>query len=264
MQADSHHIRKRFSQNFLEDQNVIEKIVDIINPQKSDYIIEIGPGKGALTVPIFKSVDKLNVIEIDKDLTKLLKKNIGDKNLIIHEHDALKFDYSNFKHTNLRLIGNLPYRISTPLLFHLLSYKDIIKNMFFMLQKEVVERICAKSGTKEYGRLSVMLQYYCDAELMLIIKPDAFFPSPKVDSAIVKITPLSEAKYELLNDKSFKIIVREAFSQRRKTIRNSLKTFLNETEIKAAGIDTNVRAENLEIKDFVKLSNLYQKKARDN
>ena len=133
-----------------------------------------------------------------------------------------------------------------------------------MLQKEVVERICAKSGTKEYGRLSVMLQYYCDAELMLIIKPDAFFPSPKVDSAIVKITPLSEAKYELLNDKSFKIIVREAFSQRRKTIRNSLKTFLNETEIKAAGIDTNVRAENLEIKDFVKLSNLYQKKARDN
>ena len=170
------------------------------------------------------------------------------------------FDYSKFKNRNLRLIGNLPYNISTPLLFYLLSYKNIIKNMFFMLQKEVVERICARPGTKEYGRLSVMIQHCCEVESMLEIKPDAFYPSPNVDSAIVKITPLSKTKYKLINDENFKTIVREAFSQRRKTIRNALKMFLNEDDIKAAGIDANVRAEKLEIKDFVELSNLYQVK----
>jgi len=257
MQTDLHHIRKRFSQNFLEDQSVIENIVNIINPQKNDHIIEIGPGKGALTIPIFNNVKKLNVIEIDKDLVKLLRRNIGDKNLIIHEHDALKFDYSKFKHSNLKLIGNLPYNISTPLLFHLLSYKDKIKNMFFMLQKEVVERICAKPGTKEYGRLSVMLQYYCDVESMLIIKPEAFYPSPKVDSSIVKITPRQEPKYQLFNEDCFEKIVKAAFSQRRKTLYNGLKKYLDETDIKKIGIPQNERAEKLEVKDFVKLSNLY-------
>ncbi len=257
MQTDLHHIRKRFSQNFLEDQSVIENIVNIINPQKNDHIIEIGPGKGALTIPIFNNVKKLNVIEIDKDLVKLLRRNIGDKNLIIHEHDALKFDYSKFKHSNLKLIGNLPYNISTPLLFHLLSYKDKIKNMFFMLQKEVVERICAKPGTKEYGRLSVMLQYYCDVESMLIIKPEAFYPSPKVDSSIVKITPRQEPKYQLFNEDCFEKIVKAAFSQRRKTLYNGLKKYLDETDIKKIGIPQNERAEKLEVEDFVKLSNLY-------
>ena len=257
MQTDLHHIRKRFSQNFLEDQSVIENIVNIINPQKNDHIIEIGPGKGALTIPIFNNVKKLNVIEIDKDLVKLLRRNIGDKNLIIHEHDALKFDYSKFKHSNLKLIGNLPYNISTPLLFHLLSYKDKIKNMFFMLQKEVVERICAKPGTKEYGRVSVMLQYYCDVESMLIIKPEAFYPSPKVDSSIVKITPRQEPKYQLFNEDCFEKIVKAAFSQRRKTLYNGLKKYLDETDIKKIGIPQNERAEKLEVKDFVKLSNLY-------
>jgi|TARA_Y100000590_G_scaffold285335_1_gene321109 16S rRNA (adenine1518-N6/adenine1519-N6)-dimethyltransferase len=259
MQTDSHNIRKRFSQNFLKDQNVIEKIVSIINPQKNDYIVEIGPGKGALTIPIFKSVSKLNVIEIDKDLVKLLRKNIKDESFIIHEDDAMKFNYLKFKNSELRLVGNLPYNISTPLLFHLLSYKDVIKNMYFMLQKEVVERICAKSGTKKYGRLSVMLQCYCDVESMLIIKPDAFYPSPKVESAIIKITPLSKPKYNLLNDKSFSLIVKEAFSQRRKTIRNSLKKFLNEIDIREIDIQPSARAENLSIKDFINLSNLYQK-----
>tara|TARA_B100001778_G_scaffold334877_1_gene348546 strand:- start:5960 stop:6745 length:786 start_codon:yes stop_codon:yes gene_type:complete len=260
MQSDSHYLKKRFSQNFLEDKSVIEKIINIINPEKSDHLIEIGPGKGALTVPIIKFVKKIDVIEIDKQLVKLLKDNIDDKKLTIHEYDALKFDYSKFKNRNLRLIGNLPYNISTPLLFYLLSYKNIIKNMFFMLQKEVVERICARPGTKEYGRLSVMIQYCCEVESMLEIKPDAFYPSPNVDSAIVKITPLSKTKYKLINDENFKTIVREAFSQRRKTIRNALKMFLNEDDIKAAGIDANVRAEKLEIKDFVELSNLYQVK----
>ncbi len=257
MRTDSYHIKKRFSQNFLQDQIVIENIVNIIDPQKNDYIVEIGPGKGALTIPILNNVEKLNVIEIDKDLVKLLKRNINDRNLIIHEHDALKFDYSKFKHSNLKLIGNLPYNISTPLLFHLLSYKDKIKNMFFMLQKEVVERICAKSGTKEYGRLSVMLQYYCDVESVLIIKPDAFYPSPKVDSSMVKITPRQEPKYQLFNEGCFEKIVKAAFSQRRKTLHNGLKKYLDEADIKKIGIPKNERAEKLEVEDFVKLSNLY-------
>ena len=257
MQTDSHHIRKRFSQNFLKDHNVIENIVNIINPQKNDHIIEIGPGKGALTIPILNYVKKLNVIEIDKDLVRLLSRNINDKNLIIHECDALKFDYSKFKNSNLRLIGNLPYNISTPLLFHLLSYKEKIKNMLFMLQKEVAKRICAKSGTKEYGRLSVMLQYYCDVESMLIIKPDAFYPSPKVDSSIVKITPRQEPKYQLFNENCFEKIVRAAFSQRRKTLYNGLRKYLDEADIKKIGIPHNERAEKLEVEDFVKLSNLY-------
>ena len=263
MHKDSHHIRKRFSQNFLQDQSVIENIIDIIYPQKNDHIIEIGPGKGALTIPIFNNVEKLNVIEIDKDLVKFLRRNIDDKNLVIHEYDALKFDYSKFKHSNLKLIGNLPYNISTPLLFHLLSYKNKIKNMFFMLQKEVVERICAKSGTKEYGRLSVMLQYYCDVESMLIIKPEAFYPNPKVDSSIIKITPRKKPKYQLLDENSFEKIVKAAFSQRRKTLFNGLKKYLNESEIKKIGIPKNERAEKLEVEDFVKLSNLYYQSNTD-
>ena len=264
MQIDSHHIRKRFSQNFLEDQIIIDKIVNLINPQKDDFIIEIGPGKGALTIPILKYVKNFNAIEIDRELVRLLKEKIKNEEFVVYENDALKFDYSKFKNKNIRLIGNLPYNISTPLLFHLLSYKKIIKNMFFMLQKEVVERICAKPNSKKYGRLSVILQYYCDVESMLIIKPDAFNPSPKVDSAIIKITPLSNTKYDLYSNESFKIIVREAFSQRRKTIRNALKIFLNKNDISELGIDGNLRAENLQIKDFVTLSNQYQKKLLKN
>ena len=255
--APAHKARKRFGQHFLSDQTIIKQIINIINPQKHDHIIEIGPGKGALTIPIIKSIDKLNVIEIDKDLVNFLKKNIDSELLIIHENDALKFNYSKLNHSDLRIIGNLPYNISTPLLFHLLSYKNLIKEMLFMLQKEVVERICAKCGTKQYGRLSVTLQYYCDVESLLVIKPDAFNPSPKIDSAIIKITPLVQPRYKLNSDESFKIIVREAFSQRRKTIRNGLKNYLNEDEIEKIGIPLNERAENLHIKDFVKLSNLY-------
>ena len=252
MQTDSHNIRKRFSQNFLKDQNVIEKIVSIINPQKNDYIVEIGPGKGALTIPIFKSVSKLNVIEIDKDLVKLLRKNIKDESFIIHEDDAMKFNYLKFKNSELRLVGNLPYNISTPLLFHLLSYKDVIKNMYFMLQKEVVERICAKSGTKKYGRLSVMLQCYCDVESMLIIKPDAFYPSPKVDSAIVRLT---KKKTPIISDSEFlkfNAIVKAAFSKRRKMLRNSLSGFNFSEKIKKE-IDFTRRPETLSIDEFAKL-----------
>ncbi len=258
MKSDSHRARKRFGQNFLHDPEIIQRIIDVINPQKQNHIIEIGPGKGALTKSILERVDKLDVIEIDKDLVSALTTYQGNNNrLIIHEADALKLDFSKFNHSDLRIIGNLPYNISTPLLFHLLTYRNYINDMIFMLQKEVVDRICAESGNKQYGRLSIMLQYYCDVESLFVIKPGAFNPSPKVDSAIVKISPLPHPRYELSDHENFKMIVREAFSQRRKTIRNALKKYMDEKNIKELGIAPERRAENLQIIDFVKLANRY-------
>jgi 16S rRNA (adenine1518-N6/adenine1519-N6)-dimethyltransferase len=256
--SDHHQARKRFGQNFLHDPAIIQRIVDVINPQQQDNIIEIGPGKGALTKLILERVDNLDVIEIDRDLVNALKTNfVNDKRLMIHEADALKLDFSQFNKSDLRIIGNLPYNISTPLLFHLLSFKDCIKDMLFMLQKEVVNRICAEPGNKQYGRLSIMLQYYCDVESLFTIKPGAFSPSPKVDSAIVKLTPLRKPRYTLSDHEILQVIVREAFSQRRKTIRNSLKNYVSEESIKQLGIAPETRAENLQISDFVKLANYY-------
>ncbi|MFT5395482.1 MAG: 16S rRNA (adenine1518-N6/adenine1519-N6)-dimethyltransferase [Gammaproteobacteria bacterium] len=258
MNSDNHRARKRFGQNFLHDQSVIQRIVDSINPQEHDHIIEIGPGKGALTLPLLNRVEKLNVIEIDKDLAAGLKTNFGnEKRLTIHVADALNLDFNSFDHTDLRIVGNLPYNISTPILFHLLQYRERIKDMTFMLQKELVDRICANSGNKQYGRLSIMLQYYCDVESLFVVKPAAFTPSPKVDSAIIKLTPLPHPRYELSDHDSLKVIVRESFSQRRKTIRNSLRKYLDESTIRSAGIAPEIRAENLEISDFVKLANCY-------
>jgi 16S rRNA (adenine1518-N6/adenine1519-N6)-dimethyltransferase len=256
--SDHHQARKRFGQNFLHDPAIIQRIVGVINPQKSDHIIEIGPGKGAITELLLERVEHLDVIEIDRDLVKLLLQSFADdKRLTIHEADALKLDFSQFTHSDLRIVGNLPYNISTPLLFHLLTYRHCIKDMLFMLQKEVVDRICAKPGNKQYGRLSIMLQIYCDVESLFIIKPGAFNPSPKVDSAIVKLTPLEKPRYELHDHKSLEIIVRESFSQRRKTLRNSLKKYIDAAEIVELGIAPEIRAENLEIADFVKLANCY-------
>ena len=258
MKSDNHRARKRFGQNFLHDPAIIQRIIDVINPQKQDHIVEIGPGKGALTTPILNHVDKLDVIEIDRDLVSALTTTLNINNgLVIHEADALKLDFTQFNHSDLRIVGNLPYNISTPLLFHLLTYRDCIKDMLFMLQKEVVDRICANSGNKQYGRLSIMLQYYCDVESLFIIKPGAFTPSPKVDSAIVRLTPLSQPRYELSDHECLKVIVREAFSQRRKTIRNALKKIMDATTMEKAGIAPEMRAENLEIIDFIKLANCY-------
>lgn len=258
MNLDKHRARKRFGQNFLHDPSVIQRIVDVINPQQNDHLIEIGPGKGALTNLILERAGKLDVIEIDRDLIDVLKTSFDtNEHLKIHEADALTFDLSQFGNQNLRIVGNLPYNISTPLLFHLLTYKEYIKDMIFMLQKEVVNRICAESGNKQYGRLTIMLQCYCDVESLFTIKPGAFNPSPKVDSAIVKLTPLSKPRYALTDHESFKIIVREAFSQRRKTIRNALKKFISEPEIVKLDIAPETRAENLQISDFVKLANYY-------
>lgn len=255
--SDSHQARKRFGQNFLHDPAIIQRIVDTINPKQSDHIIEIGPGKGAITNQLIERLQQLNVIEIDRDLIQLLTPNFKNKNVIIHEADALKFDFSQFNYADLRIVGNLPYNISTPLLFHLLNFKTCIKDMLFMLQKEVVDRICAKPGSKQYGRLSIMLQFYCNVESLFTIKPGAFIPAPKVDSAMIKLIPLSQPRYDIFNPDDFAIIVKESFSQRRKTLKNNLKKYLTESDIYKAGIAPEKRAENLEISDFAKLANAY-------
>jgi 16S rRNA (adenine1518-N6/adenine1519-N6)-dimethyltransferase len=253
-----HQARKRFGQNFLHDPAIIQRIVDVINPSNDDHIIEIGPGKGAITKLLLDRVNHLHVIEIDRDLVQILTSEFKNNNhIMIHEADALKLDISQFSQSELRVIGNLPYNISTPLLFHLLSYRQCIKDMIFMLQKEVVERICATPGSKQYGRLSIMLQLYCDVESLFTIKPGAFNPSPKVDSAIVKLKPLEKIRFQLTDHDSLVTIVRESFSQRRKTLRNSLKNYISESDIKELGIDSEIRAENLELSDFVKLANRY-------
>ena len=260
MNVDNHRARKRFGQNFLHDPIIIERIIEAINPKYDDHIIEIGPGKGALTQPLLERVEHLDVIEIDRDLAKTLRErtDANEDKLTIHQQDALDINFSTFDKTPLRIIGNLPYNISTPLLFHLLKFSNLISDMIFMLQKEVVDRICASSGSKEFGRLSVMMQYYCDVQRLFIVKPGAFNPSPKVDSAIIKIIPNKSKKFPVINETNFSLIVKEAFSQRRKTIRNTLKKYLSEDDFEKINISPEKRAETLEVDDFVKLTNYYE------
>ena len=263
-----HHARKRFGQNFLHDQSVINNILSSINIQKNDHIVEIGPGKGALTIPLSKEISKktghLNIIELDRDLIPILEKQLKTQDeLNIHNTDALDFDFctlcDNGAHENktrLRIVGNLPYNISTPLVFHLLEQIQCIKDMHFMLQKEVVDRLAASPGTSDYGRLSVMVQYRCAVEHLFTVGPQAFTPVPKVESAIVRLTPYQQPPIKADDEKVLEKLVKQAFSQRRKTVRNTLKSLMNEEEIRSAGIDPGLRAERLTQKDFVTLSNL--------
>lgn len=261
----SKHIpRKRFGQNFLHDQNTIAQIVAAIEPHSSDRIIEIGPGQGALTEPLIKHTGKLEVIELDRDLIPRLEKSFANKGeLIIHNQDVLKFDFSTLTsdEKSLRIVGNLPYNISTPLLFHLVSYQHLIKDMHFMLQKEVVDRICAPPASKDYGRLSVMMQYYCNTEHLFNVPPDAFNPPPKVDSAIVRLIPRDKSELSAHDEKALATIVQVSFAQRRKTLRNNLKKHLSDEQIKSLGIDPGCRSETLSLEDFIQLANLY---AREN
>ncbi len=247
-----HKARKRFGQNFLTDNRVIERIVAVIAPKFNDNLLEIGPGQGAMTLPLLEQVKKLNVIEIDRDLIALL---IGfDKgNLVIHEGDALKFDLGTLPNP-IRVVGNLPYNISSPILFHLLENREKITDMTFMLQKEVVERIVADKGSKIYGRLSVMIQAFFEAELIFIVPSESFNPAPKVDSAIIYLKPLP--KTEVKNMAIFEKIVKASFAQRRKTLRNCLKLHLSQEQ---TAIDLSQRAEMLAVQDFITLSNDYEK-----
>jgi len=248
----SHQARKRFGQNFLVDDQIVNRIVSTISPKKSDNIVEIGPGKGALTFPLLEHLDHLSVIEIDRDLISLLKLKKQDK-LTIYEADALKFDYGLISN-NLRIVGNLPYNISSPLLFHLLSSKKQIIDMIFMLQKEVVDRIVAKHGSKTYGRLSVMMQTFFEVESMFTVPKESFNPQPKIESAILYLKTRTKPLTE--NIKLLEKIVKISFSQRRKTLKNCLKSILSQEQTK---IDLSQRAEMLSVENFITLMKDYEK-----
>lgn len=248
-----HTARKRFGQNFLHDQQVINRIISRFHPENGQFIVEIGPGLGALTWPLLEQVDSLHAIELDRDLVARLESDPRTSgHLHIHQLDALKFDFSTLVSPpdKLRIIGNLPYNISTPLLFHLLEFAPLVEDMMFMLQKEVVQRITAGPGGKNYGRLSVMLQSQCRVEKILDVKPGSFSPPPKVDSAVVQLTPYTLPVVDIPDRESFARIVKATFAQRRKTLRNNLKGLLNESEITAAGVDPSARAETLSLEDF--------------
>lgn len=257
-----HFARKRFGQNFLHDNYIIESIVAAIQPKQGEALVEIGPGLAALTVPVSKLVDHLTVIEIDRDLASRLVENPFLQNKIsVIEQDALNFDFNQLSDTlgqPLRVFGNLPYNISTPLMFHLFEYAPIITDMHFMLQKEVVKRLVAAPNSKDYGRLSVMAQYYCQIIPVLEVPPTSFKPAPKVDSAVVKLIPYKQKPY-LVNDiKVLSRITTEAFNQRRKTIRNSLGNLFTVEQISELGIDPNLRAENLTVEQYCLLTNAWK------
>jgi len=253
-----HKARKRFGQNFLHDPNVIRQIVKAINPQENDNLIEIGPGQGVLTLLLLAQSKHISLIELDRDLILLLEKILPQEGTFsMHNMDVLKFDFSTLSvdAKKMRIVGNLPYNISTPLLFHLVKYCEDIKDMYFMLQKEVVDRICAVPNTKAYGRLSVMLQYHFEVARLFNVGPGAFKPAPKVESSIVRLLPLVEKRANVDNLSLFAQVVSQSFNMRRKTIRNSLSKMLTEQQIVAAGIDPMLRPENLSLEQFAILSN---------
>lgn len=249
--------RHRFGQHFLSDASVLHDIVMVIAPQMSDHMVEIGPGRGALTEYVVGTVGRLDLIEIDRDLVELLSARYSNNSDIsIHNADILQFDWESIGSLEkpLRVVGNLPYNISTPLLFSLFEQLDYINDMIFLLQKEVVERLSAAVGTRQYGRLSVMAQYYCRAEYLLSVPPSAFSPPPKVDSAVVRLVPRSDRP--VLNDMAhFSMIVREAFNYRRKTIANALKHVVDPSIWSTIDINPNARPQELSVEDFILLSN---------
>ena len=249
-----HNPRKRFGQNFLVDQHIIAQIVAEIYPQKSDRIIEIGPGLGALTRPLLQTLNHLHVIEIDRDIVSQLNQVFAQEELTIHAADALKFDFSALG-SKLRIVGNLPYNISTPLLFHLSQFAEHILDMHFMLQREVVDRMVGSPATADYGRLSVMLQYRFDMEYVFSVPAESFRPVPKVESAIVRMTPRDSSARIVKNEALFSQIVTAAFSQRRKTLRNTLQQHLTAADFSALGIDSGLRAENLSVEEFAAIAN---------
>lgn len=247
-----HIPRKRFGQNFLHDEQVIEQIISAFRPAQDQTIVEIGPGQGALTRKLVQYVNILHVIEIDRDLVSSLLKNTAfTGKLKIHNRDVLDFDFSSLG-SQLRIIGNLPYNISTPLLFHLTGYINSIQDMLFMLQEEVVDRICADKGNKSYGRLSVIIQSQFDVDKLFTIGRHAFNPQPRVDSAIIRMVP-DLHKYHIQNRMQFEKLVKLAFGQRRKKIKNTLETIFNVKDIINAGIDPDARAEELSIENFISL-----------
>jgi 16S rRNA (adenine1518-N6/adenine1519-N6)-dimethyltransferase len=249
-----HNPRKRFGQHFLHSTQVISSILQAINPKATDKVLEIGPGLGALTKPLLRVLNDLHAVEIDRDLQDYLTTlpaTHGKLHLIAA--DALQVDYAQWG-GDLRVVGNLPYNISTPLIMHLLTFSHCIKDMYFMLQKEVVDRMAATPGSKDYGRLSVMLQYLCEVENLFTVPPEAFDPPPRVDSAVVRLTPHQSSPFDAVPAENLQALVAKAFSMRRKTLTNNLKGVFSVSELNELGIDGSMRPEQIAVADYVKLA----------
>lgn len=275
-QLGGHVARKRFGQNFLVSSAIIQEIIDAIAPRAGETLVEIGPGLGALTEPLLTRIDHLQVVEVDRDLIARLRQRWPAERLTVHEGDALDFDFAALKRAGpLKIVGNLPYNISSPLLFHLSESAAVVHDMHFMLQKEVVDRMVAEPGSSDFGRLSVMLQYRYHMECLFTVPPDAFEPPPKVMSAIVRLIPRDKGKVgagdtvpydqnDIAKDEAlFARIVAAAFSQRRKMLRNTLRDFIDEAGLTALGISPTARAEALGVSDYVRLANALNDKLKN-
>ena len=255
--------KKNLGQHFLADQDIISKIVLAVKPVAGDFLVEIGPGQGAITFPLLKKHGALTVIEFDRDLiTPLMESAEGMGDLTIIHKDVLKVDFTKLAADRpaIRLVGNLPYNISTPILFHVLEHAPVVRDMHFMLQKEVIDRMAAEPGSKVYGRLTVMLQARCEVTPLFMVPPHAFRPPPKVDSAVVRLVPLAADKIHIKDAVLFENLVRDAFGQRRKTIRNAMQARATSDDIEAVGLRPDARAEQLPVTDFIKLANFLTSK----
>ena len=252
-----HRPRKRFGQNFLTDQQVIDGIISLIQPRKPNLIIEVGPGRGALTGLLLESGCELHAVELDRDLAAGLTRQFGDVfNFHLHSGDVLTMDLAELvAGRRFRLLGNLPYNISSPMLFHAFQWRQQIIDMVFMLQKEVVNRMAAQPGTSNFGRLSVMCQFYCQVVPEFIVPPGSFYPPPKVESRLVRLIPHDRPPVAVDDVNQFAGLVRQAFSQRRKTLRNTLKNTLDQQAIQACDVDPGARAETLDLAAFARLAN---------
>jgi len=261
-----HRPRKRFGQNFLHDATVIDRIVAAVHPQRDQHLVEIGPGQGALTGALLRSGCALDVVELDRDLVPGLLVSFGlQPNFRLHNADALEFDFAALQARastveanvgpRLRVVGNLPYNISTPLIFKLLKHCAIIRDMHFMLQLEVVQRLAAEPGSKDWGRLGIMAQYLCRVEHLFDVPPHAFSPPPKVQSAIVRLTPWQKSPWPACSEPQLRALVKAAFAHRRKTLRNNLKAIIDSEQLEALGIDPGARAETLQLTQFIEITN---------
>lgn len=257
-----HRARKRFGQHFLTDPGVIDAIIRAVHPTEDDVIVEIGPGQGAITDALARNAGHLHAIELDRDLVVRLRRKYADNpRVTVHEADALEFDFTKLG-KGIRIVGNLPYNISTPLLFHLLRYREHILDMHFMLQKEVVDRMAAEPGSKAYGRLGIMLGCYLHIESLFDVDRASFDPPPEVTSAVVRLDPLSPGTFDIEDQAGLSTLVATAFMQRRKTLRNALKKEVAASDFEAIGIDASLRPEQIPIADYVRLSNHLRKKSR--
>ena len=257
-----HRARKRFGQHFLTDPGVIDDIIRAVHPTEDDVIVEIGPGQGAITDALARRAGHLHAIELDRDLVVRLRRKYADNpRVTVHEADALEFDFTKLG-KRIRIVGNLPYNISPPLLFHLLRYREHILDMHFMLQKEVVDRMAAEPGSKAYGRLGIMLGCYLQIESLFDVDRESFDPPPEVTSAVVRLDPLPPGTFDIKDEAELSTLVATAFMQRRKTLRNALKKEVTAGDFEVVGIDASLRPEQIPIADYVRLSNHLRKKSR--